>query len=102
RHVGLARLPHSVSCYAFTRTYSPGASHSGFSLPSPGLRAGTFSGACAVSQASQSGHQEPGVSLAFATQSSNLPSGGPSDQYWYFGLPGGLTTPAMCPDPAIT
>ena len=34
------------------------------SLPPPGRRAGTFSGACAVTQASQCGHQEPLVSLA--------------------------------------
>ena len=93
---------HSCACYDFTRTYSPGASPNSVSLPSPGSRAGTFAGACAPSHSIQSGHQEPGVSLAFATQSSNSPSGGPSDQYWYFGLPAGLTTPAIWPDPDRT
>src|SRR5271165_7641015 len=90
------------SPYAFTFTYSPGASEMGFSLPSPGLRAGTFSGAWAATHSIQSGHQEPGVSLAAATQESKSPSGGPSVQYWYFGLPAGLTTPAMWPEPART
>ena len=50
----------------------------------------------------QSGHQEPGVSLAAATQDSKSPSSGPSVQNWYFGLPAGLTTPAIWPEPAST
>ena len=49
------------------------------SLPPPGLRADTFSGAWAVSHASQSGHHEPGVSLAAATQASKSPLGGPPE-----------------------
>ncbi len=72
------------------------------SLPSPGTRAGTVSGACARIQSIQSSHQVPGVSVAVATQSSKLPSVRPPAQYWYLALAGGLTTPAMCPDPAMT
>src|SRR5208337_4797360 len=83
-------------------TYSPGASPIAFSLPSPGLRAGTFSGAWAAIHWIQSGHQEPGVSLALASQESKSPSNGPPVQYWYLGLPAGLTTPAIWPEPART
>ena len=39
---------------------------------------------------------------ASATQSSNSPLGGPSVQNWYLPDEGGLTTPAIWPDPAIT
>ena len=81
---------------------SAGASPMAFSLPSPGFRAGTFSGACFVTHSAQAGHQEPGVSLAMATQDSKSSLGGPPLQYWYLGFAGGLTTPAMCPEPAIT
>src|SRR5271163_3553986 len=89
-------------CYTRTRTYSPGASPSGASLPAPGSRAGTFAGAWATIHSIQSTHQEPGVSFAEASQSSNAPRGGPSVQNWYFGLSAGLTTPAIWPEPAST
>src|ERR1700733_8025142 len=98
----------SCACYARCLA-TPSPAHSppgppprGLCFPPPRLGAGPFPGACPVSQASQSGHHEPGVSLALATQSSNWPSGGPPDQYWYFGLVGGFTTPAIWPEPAIT
>jgi len=55
--------------YACTRTYSPGASQSGFSLLPPGSRAGTFSGAWRVTHSAQSVHQEPGCISALATHS---------------------------------
>src|ERR1700733_4652218 len=74
-----------------------------FSAPSPGMRAGTSVGLCRVSQTSQSGHHEPGYSLAFSYQPSRsaLRGLGPV-QYWYLFLAGGLTTPAIWPEPAIT
>ena len=43
----------------------------------------------------QSGHHEPGCSLAVAIQRSRLPLRGRRPvQYWYFFLAGGLTTPS--------
>ena len=42
------------------------------------------------------------VFLALAIQSSKSPTGLPPVQYWYFFDFGGLTTPAMWPEPAIT
>jgi hypothetical protein len=48
-----------------------------FSLPSPGLRAATFPDAWAVTHWAQSGHQEPSVSFAAATQDSKSSLGGP-------------------------
>ena len=74
----------------------------GLSFLPPGLRAGTSSSEAARIQACQCGHQDPGVSTAPATQSSNSACVGPSDQNWYFPDTGGLTTPAMWPEPAMT
>src|SRR5215813_9158296 len=52
-----------------TFTKLPGASSSALSFPAPGTREGTSSAPCFLSQASQSGHQEPGCSLALASHS---------------------------------
>src|SRR5208283_1383022 len=95
---GLAHL----AAHAFTRTYSPGASQMGSSLPSPGWRAGTFSGDCRVYQSIQCGHQEPLTSSALSIQSSSSPLGCPPRQYWYFPFSGGLMIPATCPAPPST
>src|SRR5579872_4000584 len=75
----------------------------GFSAPAPGTRAGTCVGSFALSQASQSGHQEPGCSVALASQPSRLALRGFGPvQYWYLCLSGGFTTPAICPEPDST
>src|SRR5262245_14997198 len=74
----------------------------GVSLPPPGSRAGTSADSSSLSQESQSGHHEPGWSSALAIQLSRLPTGGPPVQKLYFGLPGGLITPAIWPEPAST
>jgi hypothetical protein len=51
----------------------------------------------------QFGHHEPGCSFAFFSQASSEPRPGlPPVQYWYLPLFGGLTTPAMWPDPDST
>src|SRR6476620_10865462 len=72
-----------------------------FSLP--GWRAGTVALSCFLIQSIQSGHQEPGCSVAFSSHLSRLPSGSSPVQYWYLiFLPGGLTTPAIWPEPAST
>src|SRR5262245_7549044 len=87
----------------FTFTYEPGASSDGLSLPPPIFRAGALVGSCDLSHFSQSGHHEPGCSVAvFSQLSTSEPLGFSPVQYWYFGLSGGLMTPAMCPDPAST
>src|ERR1700688_4244122 len=83
--------------------YLPGASSMAFNAPSPGMRAGTSVGPWRVSQTSQSGHHEPRYSLALASQPSRSALRGRWPvQYWYLFLAGGLTTPAMWPEPAIT
>ena len=87
----------------FTLTYEPGASSIAFNLPAPILRAGTISGPCPLSHSTQSGHHEPACSVAFFIHVSTLdPLGLSPVQYWYFGLFGGLITPAMWPEPAST
>jgi hypothetical protein len=48
-----ARASAWAAGQAFAFTYSPGASPSGLSLPPPGSRAGTRSGACFSSHANQ-------------------------------------------------
>src|ERR1700704_4704357 len=75
----------------------------GSSLPPPGWRASTAASPCNLIQSIQSGHQEPGCSLAFLSQASSEPLPAPPPvQYWYFPLAGGLTTPAMWPEPDST
>ena len=55
-------------CQSRTFTKLPGASSIGLSLPPPGLRAAHLArGRALLSQASQSGHQEPGCSVALAS-----------------------------------
>src|SRR5215831_14610027 len=75
----------------------------GGSTPAPGSRAGTSVASCALSQASQSGHHEPGCSFALDSHRSRfaLVGLGPV-QYWYFILSAGLITPAIWPEPART
>src|SRR6185295_5793226 len=71
------------------------------SEPTP--RAGTRSASMASSHCSQSGHHEPLCSVAFLIQSSSLTSLMLSlVQYWYLPAAGGLTTPAMWPEPDST
>src|SRR5438270_10898741 len=74
----------------------------GASLPPPGGRAATSLASWLRIHCSQSGHHEPTCSSALASQPSRLPVGGPPVQYWYFFLSGGLTTPAIWPEPAST
>src|SRR3954466_6309891 len=89
--------------YAFTLTYRPGASSIAFSFPPPGSRAGTSSSPCDLIHSIQSGHHEPGCSFAFFSQASSVPLPAPPPvQYWYLPLFGGLTTPAMWPEPDST
>ncbi len=70
--------------------------------PAPGTRAATLGPDLADSHLSQSFHHEPGNSWAPAFHSSSV--GGffavSFSQCWYFLLRGGLTTPAMWPEPA--
>ena len=54
------------------------------------------------SHASQSGHQLPFVSVAPATKSASESAAASFVQYWYLPAAGGLTTPAIWPDPAST
>ncbi len=68
------------SNYAFTRTQSPGRVADGFQLALAGLAGGDFLGRLLRDPSAQSGHQEPGVSLAAATQDAKSPSGWPSLQ----------------------
>ncbi len=101
--VNLSRSAGEVdSQLSRTRTYDPGASSIGFSLPSPGTRTGTCSLACADTQRCQSGHHEPAISVAPLNQSSG--SGGSASliQWLYLPPSGGFTTPAICPDAAST
>src|SRR3546814_2926749 len=73
-----------------------------FGLP-PGMRApvaGTSLPACGLIHSIQSGHQLPWVSLAFSMNSSSDAAFPSNVQYWYFPDDGGLTTPAIWPDPA--
>lgn len=68
----------------------------------PGTRVGTFGPESADSHLSQSCHHEPGNSLVPACHSASV--GGlvavSFSQCWYFLFRGGLTTPAMWPEPA--
>src|SRR6201991_337889 len=57
----------------------------------------------ASSHCSQSGHHEPLCSVAFFSQSASETSFMVSlVQYWYLPAAGGLTTPAIWPDPDST
>src|SRR4029453_9885754 len=100
----LSRPPHRIDhVQLFTFTYEPGAASVGLSLPAPIFRAGIIFLSCALIHSSQSGHHEPGCSVAVLSQLSTFePLGFSPVQYWYFGLLGGLITPAMWPDPART
>src|SRR5487761_1311908 len=82
---------------ARTLTYEPGASPIGRSAPSPGWRAGTAPPAYFAIQLCQDGHQEPGRSVAPASHSSGVGGVLSFCQCPYL-PPGGLTTPAMCPE----
>src|SRR5665647_3911593 len=74
-----------------------------FSWPAPIVRAGTVLPLWLLSQSSQSGYHEPRCSCAVASHlSTSAPLGASPVQYWYFGLAGGLTTPAIWPEPAST
>src|SRR5436190_1007909 len=75
----------------------------GLSLPPPGSRDGTCSSPCDLIHSIQFGHHEPGCSFAFLSQASSDPVPAlPPVQYWYLALLGGLTTPAMWPEPDST
>src|SRR5262245_47531860 len=88
---------------AFHFHIGAGSASVGLSLPPPIFRAGTIFLSCALSHSSQSGHHEPGCSVAVLSQLSTLELlGFLPVQYWYLGLLGGLITPAMWPDPART
>src|SRR3569833_1319193 len=69
----------------------------------PAGRAGTVSASVASIHARQSGHQDPGFSVApsihfWIVSESVLPP----VQYWYLPVAGGLTTPAIWPEPLST
>src|SRR5215510_5804987 len=69
----------------------------------PTARADTISGSRFSSHWRQSGHHEPLCSWAFFSQSASLtPLMLSLVQYWYFFDAGGLTTPAMWPEPDST
>src|SRR3954468_23800197 len=75
----------------------------GGSASLPTGRAGTCSGSMLPSHWRQSGHHEPLCSLAPLSHSASVSSLVLSlVQYWYLPNEGGLTTPAMCPDPEST
>src|SRR3954467_12476253 len=75
----------------------------GLSLAPPGSRGGTWSSPCALFPSTQFGHHEPGCSFAFLSQASSEPAPAlPPVQYWYLPLLGGLTTPAIWPEPDST
>src|SRR6266702_8433367 len=81
----------------------PGASSIGGSASLPTLRAGTSSGSSPPSHSRQSGHHEPVCSTASFIHSATLTSLTLSlVQYWYLFEAGGLTTPAMWPEPDST
>src|SRR3954463_11903712 len=82
---------------ARTLTYDPGASSIGFSLPSPGWRAGTSPPAYCETHSSQPGPHESGPCAAPASHSSGVGGLLSLTQCPYL-LPGGLTTPAICPE----
>src|SRR5437868_14569169 len=66
-------------------------------------RAGTCSGSIFRGHSRQSVHHEPLCSRALLSQSASVTSLTLSlVQYWYLPAAGGLTTPAMCPDPDRT
>src|SRR4051812_27182021 len=82
---------------ARTVTYEPGASSIGVSFPSPGWRAGTSPPAYCETQSSQPCHHESGTCVAPASHSSAVGGLLSLTQCPYL-LPGGLTTPAICPE----
>src|ERR1700692_850479 len=66
-------------------------------------RRGRAGGRRGGSQPTQSAHHEPRYSLALASQPSRAALRGRWPvQYWYLFLAGGLTPPAVWPEPAIT
>src|SRR5258708_23208036 len=69
----------------------------------PTARAGTCSASMLASHSRQSGHHEPWCSCAPLIQSASVTSLILSlVQNWYLPEDGGLTTPAICPDPDST
>src|SRR5665811_143855 len=69
----------------------------------PTTRAGTSSASMLASHSRQSGHHEPLCSCAPLSQSASVTSLMSSlVQNWYLPDAGGLTTPAICPDPDST
>src|ERR1700754_3289621 len=69
----------------------------------PGARAGTCSASMFSSHVRQSGHHEPLCSCAPFSQSASVMSLILSlVQNWYLFDAGGLTTPAICPEPDST
>src|ERR1700729_2659294 len=69
----------------------------------PTLRAGTSSASMLPSHSRQSGHHDPLCSCAPLSQSARVMSQIWSlVQNWYFPDSGGLTTPAICPEPDST
>src|SRR5208283_5347069 len=73
-----------------------------FNLPSPGLRAGTFSGACFVTLRPSRATRSPASPWPPQPRTRNHPRAGRRSRTDTSGLPGGLTTPAIWPEPAIT
>src|SRR5215472_4731020 len=80
-----------------TLTKEPGAFSIGSSLPSPGWRAGTSPPEYCKTQRSHIGHHESGTEVAAASHSSDVGGLWSFSQCPYL-LPGGLTTPAICPE----
>src|SRR3954454_8828371 len=75
----------------------------GGNVSQPTRRAGTVSASMRSSQARQSGHHEPLCSSAPLSQFSSVVSLMLSlVQYWYLFEAGGLTTPAIWPEPDST
>src|SRR5262245_53313434 len=69
---------------------------------SPGSRGTVHSPECSDSHSAQLGHQEPGCSVAASAHCSSVFAGFGLVQYWYLTFSGGLTTPAMWPEPDST
>src|SRR6202034_4797961 len=85
------------------RTSLPGASSIGGSASVPTVRAGTCSASMLSSHCRQSGHHEPLCSWAALSQSASVTSLILSlVQNWYLPEDGGLTTPAIWPEPDST